>query len=81
MSKVMDLTAGLMDGYCNITEDPAVVPTKEKFRNELEVLLNRHCMENGSNTPDFQLADYLIMCLDALDVTINKRTAWYAPKG
>lgn len=48
-----------------------------RFRNELTELLNKHSMENGSNTPDYQLADYLIGCLYALDEAINKRASWY----
>lgn len=50
---------------------------QERFRNDLQDLLNRHSMENGSNTPDYQLADYLITCLHALDETINRRESWY----
>lgn len=48
-----------------------------RFRSDLQDLLNRHSMENGSNTPDYQLADYLIVCLNALDEAINKRASWY----
>lgn len=48
-----------------------------RFRSDLQDLLNRHSMENGSNTPDYQLADYLIGCLNALDDAINKRASWY----
>jgi len=47
------------------------------FRRELGELLNKHCRENESNTPDFMLADYLIECLRALDEAINKRANWY----
>lgn len=48
-----------------------------RFRNDLQDVLNRHSMENGSNTPDHMLADYLIDCLYALDLAINKRASWY----
>lgn len=47
------------------------------FRNELQELLNRHSMENESNTPDYMLADYLIQCLKSLDEAINRRSSWY----
>lgn len=33
------------------------------FVSELTSLLNRHCKENGSGTPDFILAEYLFGCL------------------
>ena len=48
-----------------------------RFRSDLQDVINRHCMENESNTPDYMLADYLIECLRALDATINKRASWY----
>jgi hypothetical protein len=47
------------------------------FRNELEALINKHSIENGSNTPDFILAHYLINCLKAFDDAVNFRTTWY----
>lgn len=47
------------------------------FRPQLESLLNRHCMENGGNTPDFILAEYLRQCLVAFDAAIVARDAWY----
>jgi len=36
----------------------------ENFKQELEHLINKHSMENRSNTPDFILADYLVRCLE-----------------
>lgn len=47
------------------------------FREELEALINKHSMENGSNTPDFMLADYLMECLSAFDRVVNAREKWY----
>ena len=47
------------------------------FRKELEELLNRHSMENGSNTPDFMLATYLNACLVAFDEIVKARDRWY----
>lgn len=47
------------------------------FRSELERLLNRQSMENGSNTPDFILAEYLHACLDAFDAAVKHREQWY----
>lgn len=51
-----------------------------EFRKELETLINAYSMENGSDTPDFILADYLIDCLKAFDEATRRRTMWYAPK-
>lgn len=47
------------------------------FRVELEHLINSHSMENGSNTPDFILADYLVDCLKTFDKTMMIRDNWY----
>jgi hypothetical protein len=52
------------------------------FRTELENLINSHSQENGSHTPDFILADYLIECLVLFDRTANARERWYSrPEG
>lgn len=50
------------------------------FRAELETLINRHSKENGSDTPDFILADYMADCLDAYDKAVTRRTEWYRPE-
>jgi hypothetical protein len=47
------------------------------FEKELEHLLNRHSMENGSNTPDFILARFLTRCLHAWNDSVCKREDWY----
>lgn len=47
------------------------------FRYELELLINKHSIENGSNTPDFLLAEFLTDCLAAFDKTTNLREKWY----
>jgi hypothetical protein len=54
---------------------PSVI--KPEFRAELEKLINRHSMENGSNTPDFVLATYLADCLEAFDKASTHRESWY----
>lgn len=47
------------------------------FLEELEKLINRYSMENGSNTPDFILATYLLSCLAAFNVAVLERNKWY----
>ena len=47
------------------------------FREELEHAINRTSQENGSNTPDFILAEYLEACLRAFDATVTAREKWY----
>lgn len=51
--------------------------SKTEFRHELFSLLNKYSKENGSNTPDFILADYLVDCLAALDKLSNKSAEWH----
>jgi hypothetical protein len=51
------------------------------FRRELEHLINCQGMENGSNTPDFILADYLMSCLQAFDAAVERRERWHGRKG
>jgi len=51
------------------------------FKDELIALLNRYSKENGSDTPDWILADYLTACLENFDATFQKRKAWYSPEG
>lgn len=49
------------------------------LENEIRSVLNRYSAENGSNTPDFILAQYLMGCLRIFNATIQKRTKWYEP--
>lgn len=50
---------------------------REEFRKELAGLLNRHCQENGSDTPDWILADYLIGCLNTWTNASRMRDKWW----
>lgn len=44
---------------------------------DLASLLNRYSAENGSNTPDFLLAEYLLQGLALLNKTVQARAKWY----
>jgi hypothetical protein len=46
------------------------------FIKELQELINKYSMENGSNTPDFILAEYLRDCLVAFDKAVHVREEW-----
>lgn len=50
-----------------------------EFQKELQSLLNQHCAENGSDTPDFILAAYLLDCLAAFDRATRTRDEWRKP--
>jgi hypothetical protein len=47
------------------------------FITELRELLNRRSMENGSDTPDFILTQYLTDCLRAWNRATKRREDWY----
>ncbi len=47
------------------------------LREDIRSAINRHSAENGSNTPDFILAQYLEACLAAFDVAVQRRETWY----
>ena len=49
---------------------------KSNFRRELEELINRHSMEQESNTPDFILAMFLHSCLEAFNDATARRTLY-----
>jgi hypothetical protein len=51
---------------------------KPDLRRDLTNIINRHSRENGSNTPDFILAEYLLGCLDAFDRATLARESWYS---
>ena len=50
------------------------------LREDLAGLLNKHSAENGSNTPDFILASFLMTCLTAFDLASKAREKWYGRK-
>lgn len=52
---------------------------KPEFVKELEQLINRHSMENDSNTPDFILAHYLAGCLRNFNEATRARHSYVCP--
>jgi len=47
------------------------------FEEQLTELLNQYCQENGSNTPDFILAEFIKKSLNTFNEMVNARDAWY----
>ncbi len=47
------------------------------LRDDIEVAINVHSAENGCDTPDFILAEFLTDCLAAFDKTVKARERWY----
>lgn len=48
-----------------------------KFEIELGQLINKYSLENGSNTPDFILAAFLVEQLKLFNATLRRRDSWY----
>jgi hypothetical protein len=57
------------------SENPYARATE--LQESLRRLINRLSLENGSNTPDFILADYLIESLKAYERANQRRDRWY----
>lgn len=49
-----------------------------EFTKELQVLINRYSKENGSNTPDYILANYLLGCLQNWNKHVMHRSDFYS---
>lgn len=47
------------------------------LQDELTALLNRYSAENGSDTPNFILANYLLGCLTSFNEATNRRERWF----
>lgn len=48
-----------------------------KLQKAIEVEINKVSAENGSDTPDFILAEYLTDCLASFDKALVAREKWY----
>ena len=44
---------------------------------DISSAINCHSAENGSNTPDFILGEFLITVLEAWDTACKRRDEWY----
>ena len=47
------------------------------FLARLSQLINEYSLEGRSNTPDFILAEYLELCLQAFGLAMKQRDKWY----
>lgn len=58
-------------------EEVKSVEYTSKLRKDIESAINCNSAENGCDTPDFILAEYLVSCLKAFDTAVNTRSKWY----
>lgn len=54
-----------------------VRPDPDNLREAIERAINRFSAENGSNTPDFVLAEFLLDSLAAFDKATKRRDEWW----
>ena len=47
------------------------------LKRQLADAINRYCVENDSNTPDFILAEFIVDCLDAFSKASRSRENWF----
>jgi hypothetical protein len=59
----------------------ADVQPESNLRRDLAQVINRHSLENRSDTPDFILGDFLSQVLESFDTAVNERANWYARHG
>lgn len=52
-----------------------------EFKDKLRALINTESIENGSDTPDWILADYMEGCLFAFEDAIAKREHFFGRAG
>lgn len=69
----------LVEIITNIAANARIKPIIKEttFKQELSAVINRFSKENGSNTPDWILAEYLSNCLAAFDQAYAQRDLWY----
>lgn len=48
-------------------------PKYEELKREIASVLNRHSIENRSDTPDFLLAEYMLGCLTVYENVLTAR--------
>ena len=49
----------------------------EQFRSELTSLINRLNLDNDMETPDYMVADHLVLTMMNLEATIKARSHWF----
>ena len=53
---------------------------KAQLLQDFASAINKVSAENNSNTPDFIIANYLVMCLETFDHITNMRGEWYGER-
>lgn len=65
------------ESYLIYLSDEDITNKYDKFEIELTELLNKHSLENYSNTPDYIISRFLVMSLQSFENSIKLRDYWY----
>jgi len=81
--QIMALIDGPADRDALVVEADSNAPAQRdvEFTRALAALVNCHSRENGSDTPDYLLADYLMGCLRAYEAATAARDKWCGYRG
>lgn len=55
-----------------------VLDMSRKLERKIAEEINSASRENVSNTPDFILADFMVVCLEAFEEASNRREDWFS---
>lgn len=72
-----DLTELCFQGF---VEQLSYDMPKKSFEGELRALINRHSVENRSDTPDYVLASFMRKCLEAFEDGVRNRELFFNRK-
>jgi hypothetical protein len=64
------------EGY-TLLPDELSIPMEPSLHARIASAINCASAENGSNTPDYLLAHFLVGCLEAFDLAVQRRERWY----
>ncbi len=71
-----DIYGGLFVEYPK-EDEPWMPKPPQNLREDIQRAINCRSAENGSDTPDWILAEYLIGCLENFDKAVQAREVWY----
>lgn len=53
---------------------------RKTFQEQVRELINKNCIENRCDTPDYILAKYIDTCLESFTKAVMERDRWYGFK-
>jgi hypothetical protein len=59
------------------SDDPQDEQQWDAFQDDLQALLNKHCIDNKLGTPDFLLASNLVLHLQTQQILLGSRDRWH----